>query len=80
MVLTEIEKTAIKTQLNLYVDNKQDVKDANDRNKDIIEALSLSTRVEKGVIRKAFAEMIKEMEDKKRDLDEVQEFLELVKN
>lgn len=80
MVITDIERATIKEQLNLYIDNKQDIKDANDRNKDIVEAIALSIRVDKGVVRKAFAEMIKEIEDKKRDLDEVLELVETIKN
>lgn len=80
MVITDIEKKVIKEQLNLYADNKQDIKDANDRNKDIVETVAQQIRVDKGVVRKAFAEMIKEMEDKKRDLDEVQELLETIKS
>lgn len=79
MVISDEQKSVIKQQLSIYVDNKQDIKDANDRNKDIVELIALSIRVEKAVVRKAFAEMIKEMEDKKRDLDEVVELLELVK-
>ena len=79
MIITQPQKEAIKSQLNLYADNKQDVKDANERNKDIIEAIAFDIRVDKKIVRKAFAEMLKELEDDKSDLGEVIELIESVK-
>ena len=80
MLVTEQQKQVIKSQLGLYGDNKQDVKDANERNKDIIEAIAFDIRVDKKVVRKAFAEMLKILEDQESDLDEVVELIESVKD
>lgn len=80
MLITEAQKGAIKSQLAMYSDNKQDVKDANARNKDIVEAVAFNIRVDKKVVRKAFAEMLKVLEDSKSDLDEVVELIESVKD
>lgn len=80
MLVTNEQKEAIKSQLAMYSDNKQDSKDANERNRDIIESVALNIRADKKVVRKAFTEMLKDLEDKKSDLDEVVELIESVKN
>lgn len=80
MLITEQQKQAIKSQLSLFQDNKQDIKESNERNKDIIEATAFDIRVDKKVVRKAFAEMLKVLEDNESDLDEVVEFIESVKD
>ncbi len=80
MTITEQQKDAIKSQLSLFQDNKQDIKEANERNKDIIEAIAFDIRVDKKVVRKAFAEMLKVLEDNESDLDEVVELIESVKD
>jgi len=81
MLITESQKEAIKSQLDLYAGNKQDCKDANERNKDIIESVAFSIKVDKKIVRKAFAEMYKTLDDEENsDLDEVVELIENVKS
>jgi len=76
MVITESNKEAIKSQLGMFADNKQDSKDANERNRDIIDAVARSIALDKKVVRKAFTELLKLMDDGESDLDAAVEFIQ----
>ena len=80
MILGKDQKNAIKAQLTVYAQNKEDSKASNRTNTDIVNDIALRYELDKKAVRKAFNEMIKIMDTGDNSLDEAQEIIEQLRD